>query len=147
LEGALPDAIANRIIEDEIAPHFRTGDYNGGLSAGVTAILQAIQGEYKGNGTTVAEDNSQGSNFDIGGIIQVIFFLLFLFLIWNNRRKGGIMYGSAGRGMFWGGFLGGFGGGLGGGFGGGGGGGGGFSGGSFMGGGGSFGGGGASGHW
>src|SRR5690242_10862937 len=34
LEGALPDALAKRIIEDEIKPRFKAGDYAGGLSAG-----------------------------------------------------------------------------------------------------------------
>src|SRR6266478_6153687 len=39
LEGALPDALAKQIIEKEIKPSFRKGDYAGGLRAGVTAIL------------------------------------------------------------------------------------------------------------
>ncbi len=55
LEGALPDAICKRIIENEIKPHFRNGDFDGGLRAGITAILQATRGEYKGTGRTVAE--------------------------------------------------------------------------------------------
>ena len=41
LEGALPDATCKRIIEDEIKPRFRNNDYDGGLSAGVAAILAA----------------------------------------------------------------------------------------------------------
>src|SRR5215469_4432644 len=48
LEGALPDALAKRIIENEIKPRFRDGDLNGGLTAGVNAILAATRGEYKG---------------------------------------------------------------------------------------------------
>jgi uncharacterized protein len=32
LEGALPDALAKRIIEDEIKPHFKAGNYAAGLS-------------------------------------------------------------------------------------------------------------------
>src|SRR5437870_9373477 len=47
LEGALPDALAKRIVDDEIAPRFKRCDYDGGLSAGVRAILQATRGEYK----------------------------------------------------------------------------------------------------
>ena len=34
LEGALPDITAHRIIEDEIVPRFRAGDYAGGVEAG-----------------------------------------------------------------------------------------------------------------
>src|SRR5207248_10233990 len=38
LEGAMPDAISKRIIEDEIKPHFQQNDYNGGVRAGIDAI-------------------------------------------------------------------------------------------------------------
>jgi uncharacterized protein len=55
LEGALPDALAKQIIENEIKPYFRNGDFDSGLRAGVTAILQATKGEYKGTGRTVAD--------------------------------------------------------------------------------------------
>ena len=54
LEGAMPDALCKRIIANEITPRFKAGDYGGGLSAGVTAILAAAKGEYKGTGQTVA---------------------------------------------------------------------------------------------
>ena len=43
LEGALPDATAKRIISDEIAPRFRNGDFDGGVTAAVNAILAATQ--------------------------------------------------------------------------------------------------------
>ena len=49
LEGALPDATCKRIIEDELKPRFRNNDFDGGLSAGVAAILAATKGEYKGS--------------------------------------------------------------------------------------------------
>jgi uncharacterized protein len=55
LEGVLPDALCKRIIDEQIAPRFKAGDYDGGLTAGVQAILAATKGEYKGTGTTVAE--------------------------------------------------------------------------------------------
>jgi uncharacterized protein len=45
LEGALPDAIAKRIIEETILPRFRTGDFYGGISDGVDSILRVIEGE------------------------------------------------------------------------------------------------------
>jgi uncharacterized protein len=45
LEGALPDAIAKRIIEDIIVPRFRRGDVGDGLAAGVEAIAAIIRGE------------------------------------------------------------------------------------------------------
>ena len=51
LEGALPDVTAKRIIDDEIVPHFRQGDYAGRRRrAGVDALMAAVKGEYKGTG-------------------------------------------------------------------------------------------------
>ena len=45
LEGALPDAIANRIIDEDIVPSFRRGDYYGGIATGVDRMLRVIEGE------------------------------------------------------------------------------------------------------
>ena len=45
LEGAVPDALARRIIAETIAPRFYEGDYAGGLSAGVDALIGLIDGE------------------------------------------------------------------------------------------------------
>src|SRR5215470_9683644 len=67
LEGALPDVIAHRIIEEEIAPRFRDGDYAGGIDAGVTAMIAATKGEYKGSGRTVDEARRRPSGSGGGG--------------------------------------------------------------------------------
>lgn len=45
LEGALPDAIAKRIVADIIAPRFKAGDPYAGLQAGVEQILTRVEGE------------------------------------------------------------------------------------------------------
>jgi uncharacterized protein len=45
LEGAMPDAIAKRIIAETITPHFRDGDFAGGIDAGVDQMISVIQGE------------------------------------------------------------------------------------------------------
>ena len=45
LEGALTDVAARRIIDEIITPKFRTGDFAGGISAGVDRIISAIDGE------------------------------------------------------------------------------------------------------
>jgi uncharacterized protein len=45
LEGALNDATAARIIEEVITPRFRSGDFAGGVSAGVDRIIRVIDGE------------------------------------------------------------------------------------------------------
>ncbi|HEX7079669.1 MAG TPA: TPM domain-containing protein [Gammaproteobacteria bacterium] len=45
LEGAIPDAIANRIIDERIVPRFYVGDYAGGIDAGLDAVAALIEGE------------------------------------------------------------------------------------------------------
>lgn len=45
LEGAIPDAYAKRIIDEEITPRFKQGDFFGGISAGVERIAKLVQGE------------------------------------------------------------------------------------------------------
>jgi uncharacterized protein len=45
LEGAVPDALAKRIIAEQIRPHFRDGDYAGGLNAGIDALAKLIDAE------------------------------------------------------------------------------------------------------
>jgi uncharacterized protein len=147
LEGALPDALCKRIIENEIKPRFRAGDYNGGLTAGVNAILAATKGEYKGNGQTVADRIQHFQKGLPNWVVNIIIMLILIAVasafqsLSRRARWAGVIFSSGGcssRGGGW----------LGGGFGGGGGGGGSFGG--FGGGGGggfSFGGGGAGGSW
>jgi uncharacterized protein len=45
LEGALPDATANRIIQQDIVPAFKRGDFYGGINTGVDRIMRTIEGE------------------------------------------------------------------------------------------------------
>jgi uncharacterized protein len=140
LEGVLPDALAKRIIEDEIKPHFKAGHYAAGLTAGVDAILKATRGEYQGNGRTVDGPFLMTYLLDHLPVCFIFIFLLFLLIYGIIRRPRGTVY-HRGGGRYWGGSTWGGGGGWSGGgsdWGGGGG---------FSGGGGSFGGGGASGSW
>lgn len=44
-QGTLTDALSKRIIAEIVAPRFRTGDFAGGIDAGVDAIIKAIEGE------------------------------------------------------------------------------------------------------
>jgi uncharacterized protein len=137
LEGALPDATAFDITERHIKPLFRNGNYEGGIATGIDLICQAIRGEYKGSGRTVAEQHRGTGGL---GLLPFIIFVIVLIIISRlMRRLGGYGYSSGRAGPI---FLP-----MGGGGGGwsSGGGGGGFSG--FSGGGGSFGGGGAGSSW
>lgn len=43
LEGTIPDAIAKRIIEEFMIPHFKNGDYFQGVSEGIDALISKIR--------------------------------------------------------------------------------------------------------
>ncbi|WP_057936879.1 TPM domain-containing protein [Algoriphagus resistens] len=148
MEGAVPDALAKRIVENLILPNFRKEAYYEGLNEATDMIFKLASGEYK------AEDlESKGNS---GGAIFMILFLIFIFVILpllRNRNDNNNHMGGRGGGVdLWttimlAGMLGGGGRSSGGGFGGGG-----FGGGSGGGGfggfgGGGFGGGGAGGSW
>jgi uncharacterized protein len=141
LEGALPDILAARILDEQVRPRFRAGDWAGGLEAGIDAIMAATRGEYK-----PPPEKKKGTP-TLAIVIIVVFVLLFALLSIFGNAASGQTYGSRGsrRSRRWGGggpwVGGGWGGG--GGFGGGGS----WGGGGFSGGGGSFGGGGASSSW
>ena len=45
LEGAVPDLLASRIIERQIKPAFKAGDFAGGLQAAVGQLDRALAGE------------------------------------------------------------------------------------------------------
>lgn len=45
LEGAVPDAVAKRVIDETIAPRFRRGDFAGGIDAGMRQLMGVIDGE------------------------------------------------------------------------------------------------------
>jgi len=45
LEGAIPDAIAKRVIAETITPYFKAGDFYGGIDAGVAQLMRLIEGE------------------------------------------------------------------------------------------------------
>jgi uncharacterized protein len=45
VQGTLTDALSKRIVADIVAPKFRSGDFAGGIEAGVDAIMKAIEGE------------------------------------------------------------------------------------------------------
>lgn len=150
VEGALPDAIAHRIIENDIKPAFRSGDYYAGLDNATSSIISFTKGEYKAE--KKSQQSSEGGG--ISGILIIVVIVIIFALIskggGGNNRGGKVINGKGSNDLFWWMLLSGLGGGGnsrggGGGFGGFGGG---DSGGGFGGfGGGDFGGGGASGRW
>ena len=45
LEGALTDATTKRIIDEDITPRFKAGDFGGGVAAGIDKIVRIVNGE------------------------------------------------------------------------------------------------------
>ncbi len=132
LEGAVTDLIAKSIIDNEVTPNFKDGNYYRGLDEATDNIIKAAEGRYKAP-ANYASKKKKGVSMS-----TIIFIIIILIVIFSGAGPGGGTYVS--RGGF-GGWSGGSGGGWSGG-------GGGSSGGGFGGfGGGSFGGGGASGSW
>jgi uncharacterized protein len=129
LEDRVPDAIASRIIREQMAPRLQTGDADGALTAGVDALLSAIEGKPFDSTAPPLVEPARGKGPSLG---QLIFFvvigLAFLILLVTHPQLALALLFTIGRGGF---------GGAGGGFGGGG----------FSGGGGRSGGGGARGSW
>jgi uncharacterized protein len=129
LEDRVPDAVAKRIIEEQIVPRIRADDRDGAIRAGIAAVTAAIGGA-AGAGPGLVEQPARPPVPLWMKIVGGLLFLLFIGFVVTHPSLAWLMLLSIGSGR----------GGGGGGFGGGGGGG-------FSGGGGRSGGGGASGSW
>ncbi|MFJ2992683.1 TPM domain-containing protein [Pandoraea sp. NPDC087047] len=167
VQGSLTDAISGRILRDVMAPHFRSGDFFGGLAAGVAAVQAAMNNEPLPAPNLPSTRAEHSDLSDFLPLLFIVFIIAMVVIMESRRRFSGpglpgappsdprsrVLTGQRGRigaGGFGAGLGGGIAGGLGGwgrndggGFGGGGDSGGGFGGG----GGGGFDGGGSSGNW
>lgn len=72
LEGAIPDAIAKRIIDEQMAPRFRDGDFAGGLGAAVDTLVRVIDGE---NLPPPKEKKAKDSEFDTDSLLFIAIFV------------------------------------------------------------------------
>ena len=125
LEGAVPDITAKSIIDNDLTPNFRAGNYYRGIDNAIDDIFKAAAGEYKAPAGYNSSNRKRGIGFG-----SIIFLLIILFVLFSGGGKGGggfgagwiigsMMSGGLGRGSGggWsgGGGFGGFGGGGGGG--------------------------------
>lgn len=146
LEPIITDAFSSVVIQTQVLPRFRQGDFNGGIQAGVDALIEQLSldpSEAEKRAAAAAQQLKQRGN-DGGGGLAALLIILFIFIGLSRVFGWGLlpllfMGGGprGGRGGGYGGYGGGWSGGGGGWSGGGG----------FGGGGGSFGGGGSSGSW
>jgi len=98
LEGVMPDAIASRIIREVITPRFRSGDYAGGIEAGVDAILKITKGETLPERTRSAPGPTASQG---GSLITILMItaMLALFIGMTRRRLLGGAVGGAASGL------------------------------------------------
>ena len=95
LEGRLTDSEAGRIIRNTIAPHFKKGEFEAGITAGTLRILEACSSDGSPEATS---EYSEFDRFDgedwasyilfwllIGGAILLV--LYFAFRRWIPRRS------------------------------------------------------------
>jgi len=99
LEGVLPDAVANRIIDEAIVPPFRKGDFYGGISAGVDRMLRVIEGE------PLPAAAPRSPAHGVPGLFQLLPFLFVFALVGGSifRR----LFGRVGGALTTGGLVGG----------------------------------------
>lgn len=95
LEGAVPDAIANRIIDEIILPQFKQGHFYAGINAGVDAILKTIQGE------PLPKPKAQPQHTTVGqSLLSIAFPIFFILMLLGSqfRRLFGGPWAAAGVG-------------------------------------------------
>lgn len=88
MEGSLTDARASQIIRNTIAPKFRSGDYAGGVEAGVKRIIDVAEGR-----------NLSDNDIDGESVVSMLFIVIFITIIVIAILKGNGSNGS--RRRYW----------------------------------------------
>lgn len=91
VEDRLTDALARRIIEREMVPRFKQGDYAGGLHGAAKAVVLTLEGAYTSDGKK-GKDEPNGR-----GLFIIIFLIIILVIIMNSRNGGGQSFSGKGR--------------------------------------------------
>jgi uncharacterized protein len=99
LEGALSDAVTNRIISETITPHFKQGDFDGGVEAGVNQIISVINGE-----PLPAPDRKWERHGGLGNLLPVLLIVVFV-VSGVLRAMFGRLFGSLATGGLAGGIV------------------------------------------
>ncbi|MFW5753581.1 MAG: TPM domain-containing protein [Marinilabiliaceae bacterium] len=83
LEGVVPDAVANRIVDEEMIPHFKQNDYARGIDAGVSVLMDITRGEYTADGYMEKTQSTSG----ISGLVGIIIFFGIILLTSFRGKK------------------------------------------------------------
>ncbi len=95
LEPAIPDAIAKRIVNNEMIPSFRQKDYYGGLNKATTILMKLASGEISADGY----QKQSGSNGLVALLPFIIIIIIIIIIRSSNSRTQGIS--SSGSGSLW----------------------------------------------
>ncbi len=91
LEGAVPDAVAHRIVNAEMIPEFKNGNYYGGMAKAVSVIMELTKNEYTADAYMKKSEKSKG-----GSLIIVIALIIFLVILSKGSSKNQTSYTSKG---------------------------------------------------
>ncbi|MCF8232828.1 MAG: TPM domain-containing protein [Bacteroidales bacterium] len=83
VEGAVPDAIANRITEKEMIPEFKKGNYYAGLNKGTDILMKLTAGEYTAQ--DYQKQTSEG-NKTAGYIVPILAMIITIFLMKRSQK-------------------------------------------------------------
>ncbi len=83
LEGAIPDAMANRIVQDVLIPNMRNNTVYEGLNLATDIMIELAEGEFEGSPYLRSDD------MDIPLDIIIFFMFIFIVLIVIIAKKGG----------------------------------------------------------
>ncbi|MBS1760271.1 MAG: TPM domain-containing protein [Bacteroidetes bacterium] len=94
MEGVIPDVLAGTILDNELIPYLKNGNYYRGLDNTINAITEAAAGRYKApEGYNKSQDDSF---FNTAVIVIIIFIVIFFLGGMFGGGNGGGGYGSSG---------------------------------------------------
>ncbi len=95
LEGAIPDARAKRIIERRIVPRLKGGDFVGGVTAGVDALIILMRGEELPSPIRNPFDDHEESVFIFAVMGALFGFVGLLMAFMDGPRRFSVILGLA----------------------------------------------------
>lgn len=90
LEGSLTDLTSGRIIRNVIVPYFKKGNFDQGVMAGVSAMMDAVRGEF----SAADLPKSSGNQSDTEGFLFIL--IAALFFVGKIFGKNKVLAGTVG---------------------------------------------------
>jgi uncharacterized protein len=84
LEGAVPDAICNRLINNVMTPSFKQGNYYAGIDSATNVLMSLTKGEFTADKYM---KSSKGGNIPAAAFIIIIFLFVIFSSIFRNKRR------------------------------------------------------------